>query len=189
MYQKFLSAILVLGTVLLHSSMSIVTETENEVSAETGDSYYVYEMPPDIYEEWYGVSDEVLALNTPDLLEEVLQSGPLQRIYWGASNKEAFENGLSMICSHEGIAELVSRTDFIPTIEAYAEKVLMNSQNISAESEYMLRSFKILLRCEAVESLMADSPDILSDCSCLQEIYDSFKMPFASFEPQSADDM
>ena len=190
MKKRFLSALLVLFTVLFQSPMSVVAETGNEISAETGDPYiYVYEMPPDIYEEWYGVPDEVLALNTPNLLEAFLQSGRLQGLYWAASTAAAFENGLERISDYKEFAELVSRTDFIPTIETYAKEIMINSQNLSQESEDMLMGFKILLRCEAVKSLMASSPDILSDCSYLQEIYDSFTTSFPSSESRSVEDI
>lgn len=175
----FSSALLVLAAVMLLSPMSVVVETGNEISAETDDPYICeYKMSPEMYEEKFSVPDEVLALNTPDLLEAVLQSGRLQNLCFVASTNAAFENGLERMSDYKDFSELVSRTDFIPTIETYAKEIMMNSQNLSEESEDMLRGFKILLRCKAVKSLVDSSPDILSDCPYLQGIYDSLTTPF-----------
>lgn len=188
MKKRFLPALLVLSAILFYSPMSVVAGTGNEISAETGDPYiYEYKMPPDIYEEEFGVSDEVLALNTPDLLEAFLQSGRLQGLYWTASTAAAFESSLRWCSNYKELAELVCRTDFIPTIETYAKEIMINSQNLSEESEDMLMGFKILLRCEAVKSLVASSPDILSDCPYLQRIYDSFTTSFQSSESRSVE--
>ena len=123
--------------------------------------FKIADIPSELYEMRYSVSDEILAESTEKLLEYFLESIYLREIIHGEglfSSFGLYEKFIESVdlSEHKAFRELISREDFMQTLEKYA-KDLLTSSGFDEDAELKLQ---IILRQDSVSSKLSEVPKV-----------------------------
>lgn len=132
------------------------------------DSDYVFTATADPkYWDWLvGAPDEILSASTIELLEYFLNSRFVEQSIYSYASSTMYKRELGF-SSSEAFRELISRDDFMETLEIYAESIL-NGSNSSEQDKF---KFEKLLSQPSVKSLIADSEYSATNYPNLRSIY------------------
>ena len=132
------------------------------------DSDYVFTATADPeYWDWLvGAPDEILSASTIELLEYFLNSRFVEQSIYSYASSTMYKRELGF-SSSEAFRELISRDDFMETLEIYAESIL-NGSNSSEQDKF---KFEKLLAQPSVKSLISDSEYSATNYPNLRSIY------------------
>ena len=125
---------------------------------------------PDYLEWIFGAPDEILSASTMELLEYFLNTPFMgQQIFSLSSTFEKTETDFSR---HKAFRELISRDDFVETLENYAGSILHGLKS----DKFDIAGFDEILAQPSVKSIISDSTYSADSYPNLQSIYTAFEV-------------
>ena len=124
---------------------------------------------PDYLEWIFGAPDEILSASTMELLEYFLDTPFLQQQFFVYSTPVKPEIDFSC---HKAFRELISRDDFVETLENYAGSILHGLKS----DKFDIAGFDEILAQPSVKSIISDSTYSADSYPNLQSIYTAFEV-------------
>ena len=148
---------------------SYVIVTAGDRLAINPDYLLTAKVDPDYLEWIFGAPDEILSASTMELLEYFLDTPFLQQQFFVYSTPVKPEIDFSC---HKAFRELISRDDFVETLENYAGSILHGLKN----DEFDIAGFDEILAQPSVKSIISDSTYSADSYPNLQSIYTAFEV-------------
>ena len=148
---------------------SYVIVTAGDRLAINPDYLLTAKVDPDYLEWIFGAPDEILSASTMELLEYFLDTPFLQQQFFVYSTPVKPEIDFSC---HKAFRELISRDDFVETLENYAGSILHGLKS----DKFDIAGFDEILAQPSVKSIISDSTYSADSYPNLQSIYTAFEV-------------
>lgn len=155
-----------------------VTVTASAGSPQAGVQVDVITVQPEIYQ----TTPEILASDTPTLLEHFLHTKIMRRLVM-CSSEASYKRSIGWdIASHMEFQELLTRADLMDALDAYAQRIEQSKLTDWLDTE----PFYILISHDSVE-LLISSTEISDSYPTLSAVYTCVNEYNASFLPDASD--